>query len=181
MEVINIAQTVQAVATTAAIIVGGYFALRRFQVFRPFEPHLTVTHSISHRPVGSQYVHIAVDVALSNTSRVSIALNEGEFSIQQVSPVSDSEVERIYTQVFDNQEQKDLQWKILNRIERAWSQDEMIVEPGETHHEIAEFIVTSSVESVLVYSFFRNPSYRKDSRSAEGWSATSIYDIVNHH
>ena len=37
----------------------------------------------------------------------------------------------------------------------------MIVEPGEVHHETVEFILASSVESVLVFSFFGNPNYRE--------------------
>ena len=56
----------------------------------------------------------------------------------------------------------------------------MTVEPGEIHHETAEFIVTSGVKTVLVYSYFRNPSYRKGSKSVEGWTATSGYDINDH-
>ena len=56
----------------------------------------------------------------------------------------------------------------------------MTVEPGEIHHETAEFIVTSGVKTVLVFSYFRNPSYRKGSKSVEGWTATSVYDINDH-
>ena len=41
----------------------------------------------------------------------------------------------------------------------------MIVEPSEIHHETAEFIVVSGVESVLIFSFFRNPIYRETSKS----------------
>ena len=171
-------QAIQAIVTVIAILGGGYLAARRLQLFRPFEPHLTVAHSISHRPVGSRYMHIAVEVTLHNTSRVSISLRSAEFLLQQVAPVSDSEVEQLYSQVFEDQEQKDLQWEILNSIERTWIEGEMLVEPGEIHHETAEFIVMSSVESVLVYSYFRNPSFRTDSKSVQGWTATSLYDMV---
>ncbi len=173
------AQAIQAIVTVIAILGGGFLAARRLQVFRPFEPHLTVTHEISHRPVGSQYVHIGVEVILHNTSRVSISLRKAEFLLQQVSPVSDSEVELLYAQVFEDQEQKDLQWEILNDIVRTWDEGEMIVEPGEIHHETAEFIVASRVESVLIFSFFHNPKYRENSKSVEGWSATSLHDIID--
>ena len=175
------AKAIQAIVTVIAILSGGLFATIRLQVFRPFEPHLTVTHEISHRLIGSQYVHVAVEVVLSNTSKVSISLRKAEFSLQQVSPISDSEVERLYAEVFRVQEQKDLQWETLNEIERSWDEGEMIVEPGEIHRETAEFIVASRVESVLVFSFFGNPNYRESSKSAEGWGATSLYDIIDRY
>ena len=173
------AKVIQAIVTVIAILSGGLFATIRLQVFRPFEPHLTVTHEISHRLIGSQYTHIAVEATLHNSSKVSVKLRKAEFSVQQVSPVLDSEVELLYAQVFEDQEQKDLQWEILNDIVRTWDEGEMIVEPGEIHHETAEFIVASRVESVLIFSFFHNPKYRENSKSVEGWSATSLHDIID--
>ena len=63
------AKTVQALGTLAAIIAGGVFALYKLQVFRDFQPHLTITHEISHRPIGESYVHLDVIATLRNRSR----------------------------------------------------------------------------------------------------------------
>ena len=70
-----------ALATTAAVVVGGILAWRNSQIFRAKAPHVVITHEISHRPVGSQYVHIFVTAVLHNTSRVHIEFLDGFASI----------------------------------------------------------------------------------------------------
>ena len=47
----------QSLVTILAIIAGGIFATYKWQIFREFEPHLTITHEVSLRPVGESYVH----------------------------------------------------------------------------------------------------------------------------
>ena len=173
------AQAVQALVTTAAIVVGGFFALRRFQAFRTFEPHLTITHDIAHRSVGSHYVHIAVTATLHNTSRVHVAPQDGIFSLQKVSPVSDEEVERLYAQVFEDREHRNVQWPTIDEVFRTWYESKLVVEPGEKHHETVEFIVSDDIETIVAYTYFYNPRYRASSGSAEGWSAATVYDIVD--
>ena len=66
------AKTVQALGTLAAILAGGVFALYKLQVFRDFQPHLTITHEISHRPIGDSYVHLDVTVTLRNSSKTHV-------------------------------------------------------------------------------------------------------------
>ena len=56
----DLAGVVQAGITFVAIIVGGVVAFLKLQVFRDFEPHLTISNSISHRLLGTKYVHVAV-------------------------------------------------------------------------------------------------------------------------
>ena len=58
------ASIVQLLATAVIIITGAVFAYRKRQLFRDFEPHLTVTQSATHRAVGTQYVHIAVTASV---------------------------------------------------------------------------------------------------------------------
>ena len=66
---------IQSAITSVAIVVGGAFALFKLQVFRTFEPHLTITQEVSHRPVGDSYVHIVVTATLHNSSRVRVDLS----------------------------------------------------------------------------------------------------------
>ena len=83
---------IQSAITSVAIVVGGAFALFKLQVFRTFEPHLTITQEVSHRPVGDSYVHIVVTATLHNSSRVRVDLREGLFRLQQIQPILDEEV-----------------------------------------------------------------------------------------
>ena len=71
----------QAIATVVLICVGGIFAYRRLQLFRTFEPHLTISHNIRHRFTGDSYTHIDVTATLHNSSKIHLELREGFFLI----------------------------------------------------------------------------------------------------
>ena len=98
-----------ALATTAAVVVGGILAWRNSQIFRAKAPHVVITHEISHRPVGSQYVHIFVTAVLHNSSRVHIEFLDGFALLRQVRPISDADVELLHAQVFVDHEVTNLQ------------------------------------------------------------------------
>ena len=168
----------QSAITSFAILVGGVFAIFKFQLFRDFEPHLSISQEISHRFTGNEYVHIAITSTLNNNSRVQIGLTKGFFRVQKILPVTNEEVEHLYAQVFVNKESENIQWPMLDEIQRIWPQNRFIVEPGESHQEISEFIISSEVEAVLVYAYFYNSTYSPGSQSAEGWAATTVYEII---
>ena len=173
------ARLFQSVGTVTAIMVGGIFAYWRLQLFRTFEPHLTVTHDISHRQVGESYLHIAVTSRLHNSSKVKIELRKASFSIQMVSPITDEVVLSLYEDTFVDGNRRDLDWTNLEEIERTWAKDELFIEPNESHQETCEFIIQSEVTSALIYTYFYNSEKSKNARSASGWSATSMCDFVD--
>ena len=176
-ELKDAAGIVQAVLTAMAIIGGGLVAAYKLQLFRDFAPHLTITHEVSHRPVGDSYVHIAVKAALHNGSRVKVELRDGFFLLQQIAPVSDPEVEALYDAVFVDRDDADFQWPTLDEVERRWERDECVVEPGEMHQELCEFLVKSDIKTALLYTFFTNSEYPKSSQT-QGWDAATVYDII---
>lgn len=96
------ARLFQAVGAVTVIFVGGMFAYWRLQIFRTFEPHLSVTHEISHRVVGDSYIHIFVTTTLHNSSKVKIELRQALFSLQLVSPITDEDIENLYRKRHDN-------------------------------------------------------------------------------
>ena len=170
----------QAIATITLICVGGIFAYRRLQLFRTFEPHLTISHNIRHRHIGDSYTHIDVTAILRNSSKVQVEILEGFFLLQQIAPETDEEIEELYTQVFTDKEHEDFQWATLERIEGSWRKGELIVEPGESHPETYEFVVSRSVECVLIYTYFYDSRFSRDTTRPRGWVATTVYDIVRH-
>ena len=174
----DVAAIIQSSVTAVAIVAGGLFAYYKLQFFRDLEPHLTITHEVSHRLIGGSYVHIAVTAMLHNSSRVKIGLREGFFLVQQVSPSSNQDVEEWYAEVFVRKEQSDIRWPTLDEKPLRWGENELIVEPGESHREVYEYIVSRETESVLLYTYYYNPEYAEHLASPEGWEASTVYDIV---
>ena len=172
------AKTVQALGTLAAIIAGGVFALYKLQVFRDFQPHLTITHEISHRRIGDSYVHIDVTATLRNSSKTHVEIRKADFVLSMISPVSDEEIEALYAASIEDERYVGFQWEVHEDITIEWSRGELIVEPGESHQETHEFLVSGGVRSVMVYTYFYNPRHAGSSSSAEGWYATTAYDII---
>ena len=172
---------VQLFAAAVIIVAGGIFAYRKLQWFRDFEPHLAVTHTVSHRRVGQQYLHIAVTATLHNTSRVMVVVKDGYIQLSQISPIDDEIVEQKYAEVFGNPNAGDVRnfrWIELDTMPRASDDDALVIEPGEFHTELGEFIISDEVRTVLVYSYFYNSRHSGGARSAPGWTGSTVYDIV---
>ena len=169
----------QSLVTILAIIVGGIFALFKLQAFRDFDPHLTISHKVSHRPIGDGYLHIDVTATLHNSSKVRVEIRKGVLLLQRISPTSDTEIERLFEQTFVRNEKRSLQWPTLYDVDSVWDKGELTVEPGESHHETIEFIISTDVESVIIYTYFSNSRFRQSSPSPKGWAASTIYDISN--
>ena len=171
------AASVQGIGTLVVLSVGGAFAYYRLQMYRSFEPHLTVTHAVSHRRIGDSFVHIAVSANLYNSSRVKVDVHEWYFRLHQIAPATDPEIERLYDQAFSDGELGDIQWPTLEQISSYWPEDPIVVEPGESHTETVEFIVGKEVHTALIYSYFHNSTFSENSQNTEGWDASTIYDI----
>ncbi len=165
---------VQVTVTVLAIVAGGVFAYDKLQIFRDFEPHLTISHLITHRTIGESYVHVAVTANLINSSKVEMQILDGLFRLQHIAPFSDEEVEFILS---ENSRLKDIQWPTLIEERRAWNGSEFLIEPGESHQETVEFVIGRDVESVLIYTYFYNSRYTSASPSAEGWGAATVSDM----
>ncbi len=163
--------------TVAAIAIGGIVAIFKFQLFRDSAPHLTISHAISHRLVGESYLHIAVTANLHNSSKVKVELRRALFRLQQLVPASDDEVQRLYSQVFFERQAENLQWPVLEEVEINWPQYARIIEPGESHFETYEFIASTSIKSVIVYTYFHNPSYPSSSDNS-GWGRATVHDMI---
>ena len=172
---IDPARIVQAVVIAVATIMTAYIAQDRLQIFRTFEPHLTIEQQVSHRHIGESYIHIGVTAILRNSSKVKVEVRDALFHLYKIAPIQDDDIEKLYAEVFvDEDGFRDIQWDTLYEMSRTWVENEFIIEPNETHREPFEFIISDDVRSVLVYTYFYNLSSQD---SPEGWGATTFYDI----
>ena len=175
----EIVESIESVVTILAILLGGAYAIFKLGVFRDLKPHLTITQSVSHRHIGSNYIHIAVMVELQNSSKVAMELRHAFFRAQMISPLTDEEIEQLYGNTFTDDEDKRIWWPTLEEIDKSWGVGELIIEPNETHSETYEFIVGMETETVMIYAYFHNPQYESGANVAEGWDTTTVYDIVS--
>ena len=173
----DLANIFGSVVTVFAIVLGGVFAMVKLQAFRDFKSHLTVSHKVSHRAIGKSYIHIEVTAELRNSSKVLVEVQEGVFLLQRISPASDSEIEALFEQTFVEREKRDIQWPTLYELSAIWNKGELTVEPGESHYETIEFIISTEIKSVIIYTYFSNPSFPLSSATPKGWAASTIYDI----
>lgn len=170
----DIADLVQTALTILALLAGGALAAYKLEIFRDFEPHLTMTHTINHRRVGDSYIHIDIAVSMHNSSKVKVDLYEGFWTLQQISPVSDSEVEQTYLPSVD-EDLPEFPWPVLKEGVWIWDQGDLVIEPGESHQELLEIIVPDEISTLLVYTFCYGPRFREDEA---GWDLATVFDIM---
>ncbi len=189
----------QATFTVIAVILGGIFAWRRGFLFRYGQPHITIAHDITHRPVSDSYVHIEITAILRNTSRVKVEIRDGLFTIQQLAPATDDYVEALYGQAFVGQPiYKDMKWVLIDDIRLEWEPDALMVEPGQSIAVNLEYIVPRGIQSVTLTTFFCNvrvmgkidsavgphDATRKkhlwlwERKGPRGWNHITTYDII---
>lgn len=173
----TILEIIQTSITIIAILITGTFAAFKFQVFRELAPHLSISHEISHRPIGDSYIHIGVTVTLHNKSKVAMKIRQGEYLLQQIKPITDAEIESLDAPS-PNAQNDHIEWPILDEQKRIWDGKGLTIDPGEYHQAVFESIIPLNIETVLVYSYFNNPNYYPNSKLSEGWSATSFYDLT---
>ena len=172
----NVVEIIQLFLLASAVILGGLFAFYKLELFRDFERHIIVSQKISHRFIGDGYIHIEVTATLQNGSKVRIDVQNGLFRLQQIVPISDDDILKLYTEAFVEKEKDYIQWPTLEEIKRKGEVNELIVEPGEAHPETYEFIVSKDVGSVMIYTYFYNSRFPQS--PAEGWGVATVYDII---
>ena len=175
----NIASIIQSFVTAIAILAGGYYAQARLHVFRTFRPHLTIDQDVTHRQVSEDHIHIAVTSTLRNGSQVHVGLRKAFAVIAGLSRIGPKEVVHLYSIRTAGSGPPRIRWPEIERQDATWDEGEFVIEPGESHSELFEFVIDRQVyESVFVYAYFHNPKYRDGDGSAKGWAAGTVYDIM---
>ena len=172
------------VFVSLSLCVGGFVAYRKLETFRDFEPHLTVSHRLSHRPMGPGYRALTVTADLRNDSKVSTSIQSGYFRICWLAPHSTENIETIIDNSRNDQNDNDVSTMIgdLNLGVISYldlpRERYIIIEPGEIHSETYNFPLRDDVlESVFIETYFENPSWSSEGSSAKFWGARSPYDF----
>ena len=163
---------------------GGFVAYKKLGIFRDFEPNITVSHSVSHRPMGPGYRVLTVTADLRNDSKVSTSIQSGYFKLYWLAPYSAADIESIIDNatVVYNEEASlktigDLSLGSICQLNISKDLG-IIIEPGEVHSETYNFPLRDDVlESVFIETFFENPNWRAEGTSARFWGTRSPYDF----
>ncbi len=80
---VETASLLQTMVTSLAIGIGAVWAFHKLEVFKDFQPHLTISQEVTHRKLGNNHVHVSVIATLLNNSKVAVEIRHAEFRIQQ--------------------------------------------------------------------------------------------------
>lgn len=194
---------VESIVTIVAVLTAGVIAWRNGIIFRHRSPHINITHDITHRVISPRYTHIAVTATLHNRSRVKLEFYDGLLVAQNLAPLSNEEVEDLYSETFgDISDERfgHFPWETLEEFRYSWDRGDFIVEPGEAKPLTFEFVVGDEIKAVLITTYLYNeravgrlsatfggyvPSKRKrlllrwqEVEGPIGWMRASPYDIT---
>jgi hypothetical protein len=164
--------------TLIAIVVGAIWTYWLFVRTRQKYPSVTLSQRIDYRAIAKDKVWLRVTITLQNTSKVLLSLVNGRTWVQQVIPVD----EDILTKLLKGEEPLDDEgleylWPLaVEKKEKEWSKGSREIEPGESDQVHFDFVLGPDVETIIVYSYFRNA--KKFGRKKElGWQITNVYDL----
>ena len=161
---------VQSVATTLAIAAAAVWFVLQGEA----RPRANITHAITHRALDDHWTWVVVRVDVGNTGRRRLSLRTARVWLQQVLPLTPDMRSALGTPDVIPAHASHVPWHSVGKVYADVPVD-AVIEPGETHTLDFEFLIPSDVRTVLVYSYFDNPTY---GTNAVGWGHETIYDLV---
>jgi len=114
---------------------------------------------------------------MTNSGGVVIPVINGKFIVDQVLPFTDDVAKAI--EDIDNKDPRSglqVEWPSLGFRKRQWAENDIEVEPGESEVFICDFLLPPDLETVQVYSWFKNEKKRRGNEGI-GWALTTLYDF----
>lgn len=167
---------IQSIATVIALGLGGWWTWIVFVRGRKGFPRLSMTHTTEWWRIDEGSRILRVTLLLKNEGEVLVCLQKGHVWIQQISPspaevIKEANTERASVEIFKDEHA----WPLVG--ERNFCFEECEVEPQETDEVTSEFVISTQINKVLVYSYFDNAA--KPGRNI-GWRFSSIVDFADH-
>ena len=166
----DIATILQSIITFIAIIIGGVWTYWLFVKKRQKYPSAKIEHQISHRPTANGKVLLSVIAIVSNFGDVLLSLKEGNISVSQMLPPQGELLDILNS----SEGTRVTNWHLLSPLVNPIGQKGLEVEPGESQQFLVHYVIDASIQTTLVYTYFRNVD--KPHRYI-GWALTTIYDL----
>jgi hypothetical protein len=163
------------IAEITALIIGGIWTYQRFIKKREPYPKAEIRHGISHVRLSKDKNLVHVITTFHNKGEVLLSMINFDTRLQQITPLT-KEMEDKVKAVVDSvpEDETEVEWPLLGCREKKWPKAQAELEPGESEHLHADFIIDSSIQVVVAYSYIKN-IYK--GKQEIGWGCTTIYDI----
>lgn len=173
----DIADIVQAVVTSCALIIGGIWSYLLFVRKRQRYPRAKIEHQVTPRIVSTDATLLNINVIISNPGDVLLSLIKGEIEVRQVLPpgggflqLLNSDKTVLYRRV------ELIDWPLLFSYEEDWKKENRTIEiePGESERFLFSLLIHAEVKTIYIDSFFHNAKKR---RKDLGWSLETFHEI----
>ncbi len=172
----DLADIIQALVTTLALIIGGAWTYLLFVRKRQRFPRAKIEHRVTHMAVSAEATLLSIDVIISNIGDVLLSLVSGEIEVRQVLPPEASFLQMLNSsQLGTNRRVELVDWPSLFSRSENWEKRVVEVEPGESEQFLYTLLVRAEVKTVYVESYFRNMAKR---RRELGWRVETFHDGI---
>jgi hypothetical protein len=161
-------------ATTLALLIGGYWTWRLYQLNRQSYPRAQLSHHIMHRGISDKKVLLRVGLVIENQGNVLLPLRCVETWVQQMQPWTDDFLELVQGGDPVRDGETEVRWRLIGEREIRFRKREEEIEPGERDEIHFDFVIDGKPETVLIYTYLENHAKR---RRTVGWRVTSVYEL----
>jgi hypothetical protein len=175
---LKIAQIIQAILTSAGIIIAALSGYIVFVRQREAFPRVKISHRLRYDHLENSQALISLDVTVTNVGKMRVTLPEYQITVAQMLPPEDELQQFIVDKVLDGSKiGLDIsQWKILASANKGNKSGgpPIELEPGEVVPIALNFLVRDSATLVQVMSEF--PNKMRKSKTLR-WEHRTIYDV----
>lgn len=178
------ASTIQALVTSAAILVGGGWALAKFGWRRERYPKAILQHTALITRLDEQRFFCRIDLTINNCGSKLICLESILSRIQQIEPLPNTG-----DGIFEpdpTSAAPEIEWPALQTRDHSFGNGERQIEPGESDTLQFDYILPVGVNTIQAYSYVSNRTTKRkghrlyfDKIPREiGWNVTTIHKLA---
>ena len=153
------ASSIANIAQVIGLIVGGTWAYRLFIRQRTVQPSLEIAHDFQSFLLEPDPIRtlIRVTVTIRNVSKILMSPRHGQLLLDFAGPTHDDTV----------------QWIDSNRREFDFGDYDLLLEPGESHRYVFDFVVARAAGLVRLRTVIR-----QSQDSSDFWDSNSVYPLA---
>ena len=166
-------------ALAVSIIGGAVIAAWRLNIFRDFQPSVTIELEVHSCETAPSWTAITISARITNTSRVKITIPETHWGVRSLAPYTDEWIAEHANSALSTSSVEETNfvfpWDVIHHI--AETEKSAYVEPGETHTEAVSFPISAVYRDIDVMVAVRRSTWPKGKRSKHVWTAQCVHRI----